>query len=150
MIELKASAHTTAEPNAVWKVMCDTGRYANWVVATDAVTRTDGPAHLRSTYAEVNPIVGPWKARTDWTVIEFDAPRRQVHRTHDIPLAEEFVVMMEVFAAKDGSEITITLRCTPARGRLGTALFKVLERQARRDNETTVQNLARLTATGRV
>ena len=42
----------------------DTSRYADWVAGTDAVTRTDGPARQGSTYDEVNPILGPWKAKS--------------------------------------------------------------------------------------
>lgn len=43
-----------------------------------------GHAHGRagapgSTYDEVNPIIGPWKARTHWKVVEFTAPQRPVH-----------------------------------------------------------------------
>jgi len=75
----------------MWELLCDTSRFAEWVAATAAVTRTDGPASHGSTYAEVNPILGPWKAKTSWTVVEFDPPRRQVHRTEDIPIASEFV-----------------------------------------------------------
>jgi hypothetical protein len=38
--------------------------YAEWVEGTADPTRTDGPAREGSTYHEVNPILGPWKART--------------------------------------------------------------------------------------
>ncbi len=67
-IELTASAIVPAPAERTWELISDTSRYAEWVAATEAVTRTDGPARQGSTYAEVNPILGPWKAvlRTVW------------------------------------------------------------------------------------
>ena len=88
MAELRvvASASVSAPPERVWELISDTSRYADWVAGTDEVTRTDGPAREGSTYDEVNPILGPWKARSRWTVTEFDPPRRQVHRGEGLPL----------------------------------------------------------------
>lgn len=143
-IELTASASVPAPAERTWELISDTSRYAEWVAATEAVTRTDGPARQGSTYAEINPILGPWKAKTSWTVIEFDPPHRQVHRTTDIQMASEFLVIMEVEPRGDASQITITLRATSSLGFLGSALFAALEAQTRRDNQTTVNNLAEL------
>jgi len=143
-IKLTASAVIPAAPERIWELLCDTSRYSEWVAGTDAVTRTDGPASHGSTYAEVNPIVGPWKAKTTWTVVEFDPPRRQTHRTEDIPIATEFLVIMEVAPAGDASTVTITLRSTSSLGPLGAGLFALLKPQTRRDNERSVRSLAEL------
>jgi uncharacterized protein YndB with AHSA1/START domain len=143
-IELIASTVVPAPVPTTWELISDTSRYAEWVAATDAVTDAAGPARHGSTYSEVNPILGPWKARTAWTVVEFDAPHRQVHRTTDIPIASEFLVIMEVAPAGDASRITITLRATSSFGPLGAMLFAVLKGQTRRDNERTVHALADL------
>lgn len=144
MIDLTASAVVPVAPERIWELICDTSRYSEWVAGTEAVTRTDGPARQGSTYAEVNPILGPWKAKTSWTVIEFEPPRRQVHRTVDIPIASELLVIMEVTPAGAASRATITLRSTSSLGPLGAGLFRALKRQARRDNEHSVRNLAEL------
>jgi uncharacterized protein YndB with AHSA1/START domain len=143
-IALTASAIVPAPPERTWELISDTSRYAEWVAATEAVTRTDGPARHGSTYAEVNPILGPWKAKTSWTVVEFDPPHLQVHRTTDIQIASEFLVIMEVKPKGDASQITITLRASSSLGFLGGALFAALKAQTRRDNQTTVNNLAEL------
>jgi|tagenome__1003787_1003787.scaffolds.fasta_scaffold20941940_2 hypothetical protein len=146
-VTFRSSASAPVTTEQAWAVVCDTARYAEWVVATDAVTRTDGPARLGSTYTEINPMLGPWKARTNWVVVEFDPPHRQVHRTEDIPLSREVLVTMEVADAAGGCELSITLAASSARGPLGAALFAVLAGQTRRDNERTVANLAtRVTA----
>ena len=79
----------------MWELLCDTSRYAEWVEATAEVTRTDGPAAPGSTYDELNPILGPWKARTSWTVAEFEPGRRQLHTSTDLPLLRRCDVIME-------------------------------------------------------
>jgi uncharacterized protein YndB with AHSA1/START domain len=147
-IEVTASTVIAAPPEAVWELVSDTSRYAEWVVGTAAVTRTDGPARERSTYDEINPIVGPWRAKTRWTVIEFDPPHRQVHRSEDIPLASEFLVIIELASSGDNSNVTITLRANPSLGVIGASLLSLLKSRTRKDNERTVRNLAEIAAPG--
>jgi carbon monoxide dehydrogenase subunit G len=142
--DLPASATVAVPAEQLWKLLCDTRRYAEWVEGTEAVTRTDGPAALGSSYARVNPIIGPWKAKAEWTVVEFDAPRRQVHRSGNIPLAGEFLVIMEVAATAGGSVVTHTLRATSSHGPLGAALFTAMRPLTRRNNEQSVRNFAKL------
>ena len=122
-IEVTASVVVAATPAETWELASDTSRYAEWVAGTAAATRTDGPARQGSTYDESNPIMGPWRPKTRWTVIEFDAPRRQIHRSEDIPFASEFLVAIDVAPSGDGSEVTMTLRATPSLGALGRASF---------------------------
>jgi carbon monoxide dehydrogenase subunit G len=145
-IEVTASEKIAASPERLWELVCDTSRYADWVEGTDAVTRSDGPARAGSTYDEINPIVGPWRAKTRWTVIEFDPPRRQVHRTEDIPFASEFLVIIEVAPSGAASEITLTLQANPSLGVLGASILGTLKSQTRKDNERSVRNLAELAA----
>jgi hypothetical protein len=142
--DLSASAVVPISPDRLWALLCDTRRYAEWVEGTEAVTRTDGPAVLGSTYEEVNPILGPWKAKASWTVVEFKAPHHQVHRSEDIPMAAEFLVVMEVEPVGDAAKITHTLRAGSSLGPLGAATFALLERRTRRDNERSVQNFSEL------
>src|SRR4051812_15424386 len=145
-LDVSASATVSAPPEKVWELLCDTSRYAEWVEGTDEVTRTDGPAAPGSTYDEVNPMLGPWKAKTRWTVEEFDAPRRQVHRGEGIPIASEFRVTMEVAPAGEASEVTLALRGTSALGPLGALMTTAMRGQVERDNRKTVQNLTELAA----
>ena len=64
MLSVTASAVVPAPQEQVFALLSDTSRYSEWVTGTDAVTRTDGPARTGSTYDEMNPILGPWKAST--------------------------------------------------------------------------------------
>jgi carbon monoxide dehydrogenase subunit G len=141
-LEVTASAPVAAPPEEVWEFVCDTSRYAEWVEGTDEVTRTDGPAAPDSTYDEVNPIIGPWKAKSHWTVSEFDAPRRQVHRGEGIPMTKLFEVVMEVSPVAGASEVTITLRGDTTLGPLGSLFAASQKGQLERDNRKTVENLA--------
>lgn len=149
MAELRvtATAAVSAEPERMWELLCDTTRYAEWVAGTDAVTRTDGPARPGSTYDEVNPVLGPWKARSRWTVAEFDPPRRQVHRGEGLPLTHTFEVVMEVAPVADSaSEVTISLRGTPSAGPVGALFVRLMSGQVERDNRRSVRRLAELAA----
>jgi carbon monoxide dehydrogenase subunit G len=143
-IEVTASAVIGVPPAEIWELISDTSRYAEWVAGTAEVTRTDGPAREGSTYDEINPIMGPWRAKTRWTVTEFDPPRRQVHRTEDVPFASAFLVIIDLAPSGDGSEVTVTLRATPSLGVVGATVHRILKSQTRRDNERTVRKLAEL------
>jgi carbon monoxide dehydrogenase subunit G len=143
-LEVTASAVVPASPDAVFSLLCDTSRYPEWVTGTDAVTRTDGPAAEGSTYDEVNPILGPWKAKTHWRVVEHEAPRRTRHSTGDIPLSSSFEVLMEVAPEGDASRVTLTLRGEPAYGPLGAGFAALMRGQVDRDNRTSFEAFAEL------
>lgn len=146
-LSVSASASVSAPPERVWELLCDTSRYAEWVAGTDEVTRTDGPARRGSTYDEVNPILGPWKAKSRWTVTEFEEPRRQVHRGEGLPLSSSFEVVMEVAPVADtASEVTVSLRATSSGGPVGSAFARLMQGQVDRDNRKTVQRFAELAA----
>jgi carbon monoxide dehydrogenase subunit G len=144
MIEVSASTFVPAPPERVWALLSDTSRYAEWVAGTDEVTRTDGPALEGSTYDEVNPILGPWKARSRWRVTENEAPRRQVHMGEGLPLTREFAVIMEAEHEGDGTRVKITLRGTPGMGPIGAAFGTLMRGQVVRDNRRSVEAFAEL------
>jgi uncharacterized protein YndB with AHSA1/START domain len=146
VIAVTASRAIAAPPERLWELVSNTDRYAEWVQGTAAVLRPSGPARLGTTYEEINPIAGPWRAKTRWTVVEFDPPHRQVHRSEDIPIASEFLVVIEVAPSGDGSEITIVLQARSSLGFLGSFACRLLKRQTPRNNERTVHNLAELAA----
>jgi carbon monoxide dehydrogenase subunit G len=142
--EVSASAIVPAPPDRVFSLLCDTTRYPEWVTGTDAVTRTDGPAAEGSTYDEINPILGPWKAKTHWRVVEHEPPRRTRHETGDIPLSSHFEVVMEVEPEGDGSRVVATLRGTPSLGPIGAGFAALMKGQVDRDNHRSVEAFAEL------
>jgi carbon monoxide dehydrogenase subunit G len=146
MIDVTASAVVAAPPEQVWELLSDSSRYAEWVEGTDAVTRSDGPTRPGATYDEVNPILGPWKAKTHWTVTEHEPPRRQVHTGTGIPLSSEFQVTMEVVPQEGASEVRMSLRGKPAMGPVGAAFAALMKGQVDRENRKSVENFAALAA----
>jgi carbon monoxide dehydrogenase subunit G len=143
-MEVTASGIVPAPLERVWELLCDTSRYAEWVAGTEAVTRTDGPARPGSTYDEVNPVLGPWKAKSSWTVTEFDAPRRQVHSGTGLPLSSDFVVIFELAPEGDSTGFTLSLRATPSLGPVGGAFAALMKGQIDRDNRRSVENFVAL------
>src|SRR5918999_763692 len=141
-LEVTASAIVPVPPERVFELLSDTARYSEWVTGTDAVTRTDGPAAEGSTYDEVNPILGPWKANTHWRVVEHEPPRRTRHETGDIPLSSHFEVLMEVDPEGDASRVTMTLRGEPALGPIGAVFARLMKGQVDRDNRRSVKAFA--------
>jgi len=145
-LEVTASAIVPASPDQVFGLISETARYSEWVTGTDAVTRTDGPAREGSTYDEINPILGPWKAKTHWRVVEHEAPRRTRHETGDIPLSSHFQVLIEVDPEGDGSRVTMTLHGEPSMGPLGATFAALMRGQVDRDNRSSVEAFAELAA----
>ena len=143
-LEVTASAIVAAPPDEVFALLSDTARYPEWVTGTDAVTRTDGPAAEGSTYDEINPVLGPWKAKTHWRVVEHEAPRRSRHETGDIPLSSHFQVITEVAPEGDASRVTLTLRGEPALGPVGAVFARLMRGQVERDNRRSVEAFAEL------
>ena len=143
-LEVTASAIVPASADQVFDLISDTARYSEWVTGTDAVTRTDGPAAEGSTYDEVNPILGPLKAKTRWRVVEHEAPRRSRHETGDIPLSSHFAEDTEVTPEGDASRVTITLRGEPALGPVGAIFARLMRGQVERDNRRSVEAFAEL------
>ena len=146
MLHVTASAVVPASQERVFELLSDTARYSEWVTGTNAVTRTDGPAREGSTYDEVNPILGPWKASTHWRVVEHQPPRRSRHTTGDIPLSSHFEVVMEVASEQDVSEVTMTLRGEPSLGPIGALFARFMQGQVDRDNRRSVEAFAELAA----
>ena len=144
MLHVTASAVVPASQERVFELLSDTARYSEWVTGTNAVTRTDGPAREGSTYDELNPILGPWKASTTWHVVDYEPPRRQRHTTTDIPLSSRFEVIMEVAAEGDVSEVTMTLQGEPALGPIGAVFARFMQGQVDRDNRRSVEAFAEL------
>jgi len=143
-LEVTASAIVPASPDQVFDLISDTARYSEWVTGTDAVTRTDGPAREGSTYDEINPVLGPWRAKTHWRVVEHEAPRRSRHETGDIPLSSRFQVVMEVAPEGDASRVTMTLRGEPALGPVGAIFAQLMQGQVERDNRRSMEAFAEL------
>ena len=124
----------------LWDFLSDTARYDDWVVATLEVTRTDGPAHLGSTYDERNKLIGPIRVTSRWRVIEFDPPRRQVHAAERWPLVKDLHVAFTCEPADAGTRLTQWFEYTPRFGPLGGMLDAAMRGQVQKDLDRTLEN----------
>lgn len=143
-----ASATAAVPQEALWELICDTARYAEWVEDTKEVVRTDGPAEPGSTYDERNRVLGPISASSHWTVVEHEPPRRTVHRGEGVAIAKSIQIEMALQpVGADATEVTLTLRYEPAFGPLGRLLAAaVLHRQVEAGMRRSADALAELAA----
>jgi hypothetical protein len=144
-IDVRATEVIQAPVEDVWRIASDTARYPEWIAGTLEVTRTDGPARLGSTYDEINELVGPIHGTSRWTVVEYDPPRRQVHRDTSIPFARYFDAVIETAEVGPGrTRFTLGIRGESRWGPIGAVLVRAIARsldKANRENAATLRQL---------
>ncbi len=134
-----------AAPEHVWAAIGATGRYAEWVVNTLAVTRADGPrAEPGITYDERNRIAGPWTGRSRWRVASAEAPRHTVHEGEGIALARALRLELTLTPEAAGTRYGHELSYEPTLGALGAAVGRAVRPLLARDVRSTAQNLRAL------
>src|SRR5437763_15103820 len=114
-----ATVVVPAPPDAVWELVSDPLRFAEWFGLTGEVTRAHRPLKLGSTYEERNVVLGPLRGASRWTVVQHEAPRRQTHRGEGIALAASLDFFVELEPADQATRLTLGLRYRPALGSLG-------------------------------
>jgi Polyketide cyclase / dehydrase and lipid transport len=131
----------------VWRVLCDIERYAEWAPWALHARRIDRPAGLGVAYEEHGRLLSPLVGPSRWRIVEFDVPRRQVHRAEAVRLAVAFDRIFELDADGDGGTwLTLSLRYRPTLGIAGRGLDRALARwlQARRI-ASALEGIGRLT-----
>jgi hypothetical protein len=118
-----------ASPRDVWRVLCDIERYAEWAPWTLHARRVDRPAGLGVAYEEHGRVLSPLVGPSRWRIVEFDVPRRQVHRAEAVRLAVAFDRIFELASDGDGGTwLTLCLRYRPSLGIAGRGLDLALAR----------------------
>jgi hypothetical protein len=124
-----------ASPREVWTVVSEIERYAQWAPWIRAVRRLDRPAGLGAAYEERSRLLVPVAGLSRWRIVEFDAPRRQVHRAEAAALVAAFDRVFELAAdGTGGTWLTVAFDYRPALGAVGRGLDRAALRavQARR------------------
>ncbi len=135
MTEVSDRRWIAASPRDVWRILCDFERFTEWAPWTLHVGRVDRPAGLGVAYEEHGRLLSPLVGPSRWRIVEFDAPRRQVHRAEAVWLAVAFDRIFELAADGDGGTwLTLCLRYRPSLGIAGRGLDVALLRwlQSRR------------------
>jgi carbon monoxide dehydrogenase subunit G len=145
--ERTVSATTTipAAPEAVWDLVSDPARFAEWADRTLEVSSADSQLRLGSNYEERNRVIGPLTGSSRWTVVEHEAPRRQTHRGEGIAMAAALDFFVELRPVDNATEVTLGLRYRPGFGLVGTALDRLYFRRSLQQSfNRTAANLAEL------
>jgi hypothetical protein len=133
--EARGRQRIAASPRDVWRVLCDIERYPEWAPWTLHARRVDRPAGLGVAYEEHGRVLSPLVGPSRWRIVEFDAPRRQVHRAEAVRLAAAYDRVFELASdGESGTWLSLCLRYQPALGMPGRGLDWALARwlQARR------------------
>ena len=77
---LTASIRIDARPDAVWNLYADVEGSVEWVPFAEEILDVSGPPGLGQVYRERTRLGGISDV-AEWTVIEWDPPRRQVQRS---------------------------------------------------------------------
>ena len=133
-----------ASPDAIWRVLDDTSRYAEWVPQTLEVTRNDGEAVVGATYDERNTVFGPIKGDSRWRVVERDEGRYSLHEGEGLPLVTNVSIEFRTEPAGESTEVTSTLRYDTTLGPIGAVLDKAAHGQTVAAQEEALANLERL------
>ena len=80
MHRVGAAIHIDAPPQAVWNLYADVARSVEWVPFAVEILDVSGPAGLGQVYRERTRLAGMSDV-AEWTIIEWDPPRRQVQRS---------------------------------------------------------------------
>jgi hypothetical protein len=91
---LRASARIDAPPQAVWDLYADVERSVEWVPFAEEILYVSGPAGLGQVYRERTRL-GGISDIAEWTVIEWDPPRRQVQRSNGKGMGSRLVIAVE-------------------------------------------------------
>jgi carbon monoxide dehydrogenase subunit G len=142
-----ATVVVSAPPEAVWELVSDPDRFAEWAELTEEVIRADKPLRFGSTYEERNVVLGPIKGTSRWTVVQHEAPRRQTHHGEGIALAASLDLFIELEPSEQATQLTVGLRYRPGLGALGALIDRVhLHRSLQAAMERSAANLAAIAA----
>ncbi len=94
MRHLRASIDIDAPPRAVWDLYADVEGSVDWVPFAEEILFVSGPAGLGQVYRERTRL-GGISDIAEWTVIEWDPPRRQVQRSKGKGMDSRLVIEVE-------------------------------------------------------
>lgn len=124
MTEVRDRRWIAAAPREVWALLSVIERYPDWCPWARAVARVELRAGLGVAY-ETGGVV--------WRIVEYDPPRRQVHRAEDTRLARSFDRVFELRSdGADGTWLELAARYRAGFGRLGQAFDRAVFRPAER------------------
>jgi Polyketide cyclase / dehydrase and lipid transport len=130
MRHLRASLQIDAQPRAVWDLYADVERSVEWVPFAEEILYVSGPAGLGQVYRERTRL-GGISDIAEWTVIEWDPPRRQVQRSTGKGMDSRLVIQVEASGAGSlvRQEVILDSRAPGPLGWLHERVFGLVARR---------------------
>ena len=129
MRNLRASIEIAAPPQSVWDLYADVERSVEWVPFAEEILSVSGPPGLGQVYRERTRL-GGISDIAEWTVIEWDPPRRQVQRSTGKGMDSQLVIAVEPAAGHGGAvarqEVILRSHAPAPLGWLHERLFGVV------------------------
>ncbi|HUQ44299.1 MAG TPA: SRPBCC family protein [Candidatus Limnocylindria bacterium] len=129
MHHLRASIEIDAPPQQVWDLDAEVEGSVEWVPFAEEILFVSGPAGLGQVYRE-RTRVGGISDIAEWTVIEWDPPRRQVQQSLGKGMDSRLVIAIEP-SPRRGSiarqEVTLDSRAPGSPGWLHERLFGLVK-----------------------
>lgn len=94
MKRVMASTMVEAAPRQVWDLYADVAHSAEWIPFVEEVLSVSDPLGPGESYRERTRFMGISDV-SDWRIVEWDAPRRQVHRSSNKQLDMDLVIEIE-------------------------------------------------------
>jgi hypothetical protein len=94
MKRLVASTLVESSRERVWELYADVPGTVDWLPFVEQVLYVSGPAGLGQVYRERTRFMGVSDVST-WRIVEWDAPRRQIHRSRGKLMETDLVVELE-------------------------------------------------------
>ena len=91
---LSASIRIDARPDAVWNLYADVEGSVEWVPFAEEILDVSGPPGVGQVYRERTRLGGISDV-AEWTVIEWDPPRRQVQRSIGKGMDSRLIIEVE-------------------------------------------------------
>ena len=94
MHRVRAAVEIAATPQQAWDLYADVERSVEWVPFAEEILYISGPAGLGQVYRERTRLGGISDV-AEWTVVEWDPPRRQVQRSLGKGMDSRLVIEVE-------------------------------------------------------
>jgi hypothetical protein len=123
MKRVTASAIVDESPDRVWELYADIPGSVEWIPFVEEVLYVRGPSGLGQSYGERTRFLGMTNV-SDWLIVEWDWPRRQVHRSTTRLMDTDLVIEIERIG--DGTRLRQEAELhskVPLVGRLHEAVF---------------------------
>lgn len=130
MRRLRAEVEIAAPPQQVWDLYADVPGSVEWVPFAEEILFVSGPAGLGQVYRERTRLAGISDV-AEWTVIEWDPPRRQVQRSIGKGMDSRLVIVVEPSGAGTlaRQEVVLASRAPGPLGWLHERIFGAVARR---------------------